>query len=261
MNGARSPWCCSPTGTRGDVQPFLALALGLQEAGFPALIAAAPRFRSLVEGRGVGFASLRGNPSDVMAAGFRSMAATVSGGIASGVVSTVRFLRTAQEEYRRMLDSAAAACRPARAILAGLSSTWGLSIGEALGVPCILCMLQPFGRTREFPSALLPRCGFSVGRSYNALTYRMIEQAMWQPWRRTMNVWRILTLGVPRLPFFGPWRELYASPFPCLYGYSPAVAPPPRDWPADHVVARLLVPRRTAGLERACRARTVPLLG
>ena len=236
MTRARSPVVLLAAGTRGDVQPFLALARGLQEAGFPAVIAAAPRFRSLVEARGVGFAPLQGNPSDLMAAGSGSMAASVSGGVARGIVSTVRFLRSAQEEYRLMLDSAAAACRPARAILAGLSSTWGLSIGEALGVPCVFCMLQPFGRTREFPSALLP-VRFSLGRSYNSLTYRALEQAMWQPWRRTPNAWRTHTLRVPPLPLSGPWRGLYASPFPCLYGYSPAVAPPPPgDWPADHLV-------------------------
>ena len=235
VTGTGSPVVLLASGTRGDVQPFLALALGLQEAGIPAVIAAASRFRSLVEDRGVGFAPLKGNPSDLMAAGADSMAASVSGGIARGIVSTARFLRRAQEEYRLMLESAAAACRPARAILAGLSSTWGLSIGQALRVPCVFCMLQPFGRTHEFPSALLP-VRFSLGRSYNSLTYRVLEQAMWQPWRRTTNAWRRRTLHLPSLSFAGPWRELYASRFPCLYGFSPAVAPPPGDWPADHIV-------------------------
>jgi hypothetical membrane protein len=35
---------CWPNGTRGDVQPFLALALGLQGAGVLSVIAAVPRF-------------------------------------------------------------------------------------------------------------------------------------------------------------------------------------------------------------------------
>jgi sterol 3beta-glucosyltransferase len=222
------------SGTRGDVQPFLALALGLQDAGVPSVIAAAPRFRTLVEGRGVGFAALRGNPSDLMAAGSGSMAASVSRGIARGAVSTARFLRAAQDEYRLMLESAAEAGRPARAIIAGLSSTWGLSIAEAFHVPCVLCMLQPFGRTREFPSALLP-FRFSLGGTYNALTYRALEQAMWQPWRRTTNAWR-RGLRLPPLPLAGPWRAMYASGLQCLYGFSPEVAPPPGDWPDRHAV-------------------------
>ena len=232
---AVSPVVLLASGTRGDVQPFLALAVGLQEAGIPATIAAAPRFRSFVENRGVGFAPLEGNPSDLMDSGSGSMAASVSGGIAKGIVSTVRFLRVAQDEYRLMLESAAAACRPSRAILAGLSSTWGLSIAEALRVPFISCMLQPFGRTHEFPSALVP-IRVSLGRHYNSLTYRVLEQAMWQPWRRTTNSWRRHQLRLRPFPFAGPWRGLYASGVPCLYGYSPVLAPPPGDWPSNHIV-------------------------
>jgi UDP:flavonoid glycosyltransferase YjiC (YdhE family) len=222
------------SGTQGDVQPFLALALGLRRAGIESVIAAAPRYRSIVESREVGFAPLEGNPSDLMAAS-GSMAATLSSGALKGIASTARFLRAAQSEYRRMLESAASACKGARTILAGLSSTWGISIAEALGIPCVLCMLQPFGRTRAFPSALLP-VRTSFGDRYNMLSYHVMEQAMWLPWRRVTNAWRRRTLGLPSLPGAGPWRMMYASGLPCLYGFSPAVLPAPADWPPGHVV-------------------------
>jgi UDP:flavonoid glycosyltransferase YjiC (YdhE family) len=174
------------------------------------------------------------------------MAASLSGGAVRGIVSTFRFLRAAQQEFRRMLDSAAAACRPARVILAGLSSTWGLSIAEALGVPCVLCMLQPFDRTGAFPSALMP-VRVSLGRRYNALSYRVIEQAMWLPWRRTTNDWRRRILGLPSFPESGPWKGLYAAGFHCLYGFSPAVLPAPADWPPDHIVTGYWFLEETTG--------------
>ena len=234
MTGAGAPVVMLASGTRGDVQPFLALALGLRRAGIDSLIAAAPRYRTLVESRGVSFAPLEGNPSDLMAAS-GSMAATVSGGALKGIASTARFLRAAQSEYTRMLESGAAACKGARAILAGLPSTWGISIAEAFRIPCVLCMVQPFGRTRAFPSALLP-VRASLGDGYNMLSYRIIEQAMWLPWRRITNAWRRQTLGLPSLPGAGPWRRIYDSGFACLYGFSPAVVPAPVDWPPGHVV-------------------------
>jgi sterol 3beta-glucosyltransferase len=233
MSGA--PVVMLASGTRGDVQPFLALALGLRRVGIPVVIAAAPRFRVLVEEREIGFAPLEGNPSDLMAGASGSMAASLSGGAVKGIVSTSRFLREAQPDFRRMLESAAAACRPARAILAGLASIWGLSIAEALGIPCVLGMLQPFGRTDAFPSALMP-VRVSLGRLYNALSYRIIEQSMWRPWRRTINAWRQRTLGLPSLRVNGPWEALYASGFHCLYGFSPSILPAPGDWPRAHVV-------------------------
>ena len=67
MTEASAPLVMLASGTRGDVQPFLALALSLRRAGIPVVIAAAPRFQSLVEDRDIGFAALDGNPSDLMA--------------------------------------------------------------------------------------------------------------------------------------------------------------------------------------------------
>jgi UDP:flavonoid glycosyltransferase YjiC (YdhE family) len=95
-------------------------------------------------------------------------------------------------------------------------------------------MLQPFGRTRAFPSALMP-ARLSLGAGFNALSYRVVEQAMWLPWRRTTNAWRRRTLELPSLPVAGPWAGMYRAGFPCLYGFSPVVLPPPGDWPPTHV--------------------------
>ena len=223
------------SGTRGDVQPCCALGAGLQNAGIPVVVAAASRYQAMVESSGVGFAPLEGNPSDVMRERSGAMAVSLRGGVLQGIAATARFLRAAQAEYARMLTSAAAACAGARAIVVGLASTWGVSIAEALGVPAVFCMLQPWSRTRAFPSPLLPLRG-SLGGLYNAASYRVIEQAMWQPWRRVTNAWRRETLGLPPLPAAGPWKSLYARGFTCLHGFSPSVLPPPADWPASHRV-------------------------
>ncbi len=47
-------------GSRGDVQPFLALAVGLQKAGHTPTLAAPLRFAGFVEQRGIHFAPLPG---------------------------------------------------------------------------------------------------------------------------------------------------------------------------------------------------------
>jgi UDP:flavonoid glycosyltransferase YjiC (YdhE family) len=96
-------------------------------------------------------------------------------------------------------------------------------------------MLQPFGRTRAFPSALLP-ARLSFGDLYNRASYYVMEQAMWLPWRRMTNEWRRQTLGLSSHPGQGPWKMMYTSGFPCLYGFSPAILPAPEDWPPAHVI-------------------------
>ncbi|MCU0426243.1 MAG: glycosyltransferase [Candidatus Kapabacteria bacterium] len=45
-------------GTRGDVQPFVALALGLQTAGFSPLVVSASNEEAFVRGFGVSFHAL-----------------------------------------------------------------------------------------------------------------------------------------------------------------------------------------------------------
>lgn len=73
----------------------------------------------------------------------------------------------------------------------------------------------------------------------NALTWLMLEQAMWQPFRGIVDRWRREQLGLGAAPFFGIEGSFYddrgpRSPF--LNAYSEAVLPRPADWPAWHHV-------------------------
>jgi UDP:flavonoid glycosyltransferase YjiC (YdhE family) len=62
------------------------------------------------------------------------------------------------------------------------------------------------------------------------LTHRLIEQLVWQPFRRTINDWRRRILRLPPVPFWGPYGRRMAER-PILCAYSPAIIPPP---PAEH---------------------------
>jgi len=53
-------------GSRGDVQPILALARGLQEAGHQVRFASHASFRTLALAQGVDFALLRGDPQQLL---------------------------------------------------------------------------------------------------------------------------------------------------------------------------------------------------
>ena len=52
-------------GSRGDVQPFLPLSLGLMEKGHSVKLAAPFRFKKLVEEHGINFVPLAGDPEDL----------------------------------------------------------------------------------------------------------------------------------------------------------------------------------------------------
>lgn len=53
-------------GSRGDVQPFIAYALGLQKCGHTMRIATHEAHRAFVTEWGLGFSPLAGNPRDLM---------------------------------------------------------------------------------------------------------------------------------------------------------------------------------------------------
>lgn len=221
------------SGTRGDVQPYVALGLGLQSAGYKVSIATHEPFRSLVESRGLPFLPVDGNPSDLMAAPGGESALTFDGSWLRSLRDNLNFLHAARPVYVRMLESAWQACQGTDAVVIGLATTWGAHIAEALGVPCLWCFLQPFSRTRRYLSALLP-VRLSLGGVYNGLSHRLVEQAMWLPWRSQVNRWRSSTLHLPPLSLASPYSHLYTTPVPVLYAFSRNVAPPVSDWPPWH---------------------------
>lgn len=223
------------SGTRGDVQPYLALGLGLQAAGYRVVVATHANFRALVESRGLPFVMVEGSPNDLLARGDGQSALTFDGNWLRSARATLKFLREARPLFESMLVSAWEACRDAGALIVGLATTWGDHIAQALGVPCVWGLSQPFSRTRAFPSAFQPFT-FSLGYAYNWLTHLALEQLMWQPWRAVINRWRRRTLGLPGVAFTGPYPELYSRPTPFVYGFSPLVVPRPADWPASCVV-------------------------
>lgn len=221
-------------GTRGDVQPYLALGRRLRQAGYAVTLAAPEAYHPAAAAAGLGFAPLAGNPSAVMMRPEHRGALTLERGWRRAVPATWRFWRAARADFLRMLESAGPACQGAEAVLLGLATTWGLHLAEALGVACLFTPLQPMTRTRRGPSAMLPLTR-GLGPAGNALTHWLVEQSLWWPWRAELNRWRSRSLGLP--PLFGsPFDQLYTRRVPFLYGYSARVAPPPVDWPAWHVV-------------------------
>lgn len=218
------------SGTRGDVQPYIALGLGLQAAGYQARIATHRSFRAVVERHGLSFALVEGNPSELMRRPDGQSALTFDGNWARSARATLGYMRAARPIYERMLTSAWQACQGSNAVIFGLPTTWGIHIAEALHIPCVGCFLQPFGRTREFPSALVPST-FSLGPAYNWLTHLAIEQTLWQPWRGIINRWRRTVLHLPAAPLIE--HRLQA---PLLYGFSPQVVRRPADWPDSDVI-------------------------
>jgi sterol 3beta-glucosyltransferase len=57
---------CLTIGSRGDVQPYIALCLGLKKEGHKTKIATHSEFKGWVESYGIEFASVEGDPAELM---------------------------------------------------------------------------------------------------------------------------------------------------------------------------------------------------
>jgi sterol 3beta-glucosyltransferase len=231
------------SGTRGDVQPVIALALGLQEAGLPVRLAAPSSFRAWIESFNLSFAQVDGNPSDLLTRPGAQSALTYDGNPIRSLRASAAYVAQARPIYAQMFASAWLACRDARALIIGLPTTWGIHIAEALEVPCLGAFLQPVTPTRAFPAPIIPLT-FSLGGTYNRLTYAAAGLVIWLPWREILNRFRSRTLGLPPLnwpPQPLPFGRLEAV----LYGFSPRLAPAPADWPASiHATGFWRLPQR-----------------
>ena len=215
-------------GSRGDVQPYVALGLGLKEAGHEVRLATYTPFEGFVRGHGLGYHPITGDPGGI-----------VADLIESGL-NPVKFTRTFRRFFGSILERNLAeygkACQDADAVVYSPVGFFGQYIAEEMGLPAVGAAVQPlFSRTRCFPSSLLGRppggflTGGPLGGFYNYLTYLAAEQLFWQVMRPVSGEAR-KKLGLDPLPFFGPFADMNQSRSPILHGWSPSVLPEPPEW-------------------------------
>ncbi len=225
------------SGTRGDVQPYLALGIGLRDAGFDVRIATHANFAALVASTGLAFARLADNPSDLFARPGGEDALRLDWRHPlRNLRASLEYWRAARPVLARLLVSAWRAAQGSDALVIGLPTLWGEHIAEALHIPHIRALLQPITPTRDFPSPLLPFT-FSFGAIYNRLTHRLVAQMMWLAWRGAIDHWRRATGQLESTPLFHRTGNA-----PTLYGFSPHVVPRPADWTSESITGYWFLP-------------------
>ena len=225
------------SGTRGDVLPYIALGEGLRDAGFNIRIAAPRGFANLIQGGGtppLQFAPFDGNPTDLMIEQGDFTPLTLGTNPVRSLLSTRSFLQKARPLYRRMLHTAAEACRGSDLLVHGLPTIWGAHIAEGLGIPAVRALLQPLTPTREFPSALLP-FRFSLGIG-NWLSHWIVTQAAWLSWRSEINHARHTDFGLGPAHLLDPSLQADSAQPLTLNGFSEQIVPRPKDWNRKQVI-------------------------
>lgn len=212
-------------GSRGDVQPYVALGVGLKDAGHTVRILTAQDFHDLVTMYGLEFRDMGGN----MQAVAQEMQSLLEQGNFLKILASMG--KTAEQLVSQVSRSGMTACQDADLIIAGPGGLFvGAALAEKLDIPFIQAFYFPFTPTREFPNALAPLPPLRLPGIINRLSHHLAQQMLWQNYRAADNKARRDILQIPPAPFWGPFAKLRQQKQPVLYGYSPQVLPPPTDW-------------------------------
>lgn len=218
------------SGTRGDVQPYIALGKGLKDAGYTLRVLTSDDFEALVTGAGLTFSSAGESVEAVLQSDeWRKLMES------GNFLKILRGMTAAMKEraHRLALDMPRL-LEGTDLIVTGMGGMGGtFSIAEKLDIPVIQAYVFPITPTRAFPSPLTPTLPF--GNLLNRLSFLPMRQMLWHS-ARAGDVATRKELEMPRGSFFGPYGALARRQVPTLYGYSQHVLPPATDWDAHHHV-------------------------
>ncbi len=213
-------------GSRGDVQPLVALGKGLQAEGHAVILATHQEFQPMVRQAGLWFHLLRGLDPKASMEKFTGEKPK-SGLKESQFVQSIRMTKLLQSAIPEIGESCLEACSGADCCISNLiPPAVASSVAEKMGIPHMYALLQPIEPTGEFPHMLVTHRTF--GPRVNALSYACVSYGLWGMVRSHVNRWR-RSLSLPALS----WRyfpEVFSGPMPRLYGFSPSVVPKPGEW-------------------------------
>lgn len=212
-------------GSRGDVQPYVALGRGLKDAGHRVRLLSSDDFQGLAEEYDLDFFTTGGSSQAVA----QRLQGLSEQGKTLEVLSQMR--KASENQAIQAAERGLMACEGSDLLLGGLSGLFsGKALSEKLGIPLLLAYLVPFTPTSAFPGALTPVPQTPLTRWLNKPSHLLAQQIMWQSFRSADNKARTEVLHIARAPFWGPFAAVKKQPLPVLYGYSRHVLPHPHDW-------------------------------
>ncbi|MFN8383651.1 MAG: glycosyltransferase [Anaerolineales bacterium] len=221
-------------GSRGDVQPFLPLSRGLIGRGHQVILAAPLRFKKLVEGYGITFAPLAGDPEDL------SRRLNDSG---------YNYFKMIRELMNHAINIGAEvmhqtddACKDADLIIHTFTHAVGAhTLAREKNIPDIHIQTFPmFAPTGDYPNIAMPNLKI---RSLNRLTHSASSQITWMTSKIGFKQIRRRS-GLPKRKLFWPFDDIPPRlRTPILCAWSPSILPASRDWPPRvHVTGYLFFP-------------------
>ncbi|KAI9895084.1 MAG: hypothetical protein M1814_000309 [Vezdaea aestivalis] len=232
-------------GSRGDVQPFVALGRALKLYGHRIRIATHPTFQKFVEENELEFFSIGGDPKELMQFMVNnpnlipSLETLRSGEIArrqKGMAETIQGCWRSCYETGNGIES-----QPgdfpfvADAIIANPPSFAHIHCAERLGIPLHIVFTMPWSPTQAFPHPLANiQSSNADPKLTNLISYIVVDLLTWQGLGPLINKFRKRSLALEPVDPIYAIGLLWRQRIPHSYCWSPALIPKPSDW-ADYI--------------------------
>ncbi|KAL1539616.1 sterol 3beta-glucosyltransferase [Salvia divinorum] len=213
-------------GTRGDVQPFVAIGKRLQDYGHRVRLATHSNFKEFVLSSGLEFYPLGGDPK--VLAGYM---VKNKGFLPSGPSE----IPVQRNQMKEIIFSLLPACKEpdldsgipfkADAIIANPPAYGHIHVAEALKIPIHIFFTMPWTPTSEFPHPL-SRVKQTAGYR---LSYQIVDSLIWLGIRDMINDVRKRKLKLRPVTYLSG-SQGSESDIPHGYIWSPHLVPKPKDW-------------------------------
>ncbi|TFK40571.1 glycosyltransferase family 1 protein [Crucibulum laeve] len=215
---AQLHFVCLTIGSRGDVQPYIALGLGLKKEGHRVTIVTHQEYHDWIVGFGIEHRQAGGDPGALMKLSVENK------------MFSPDFFKESLSNFRPWLDQlltdAWVACKDADVLLESPSAMAGVHIAEALNIPYFRTFTMPWTKTTEFPHGLL-------SPPVESPTFNSASNVMWAATSGQINKWRRQSLGIGNTDM----GHLAQSKITFIYNFSQAVVPKPLDWPDSTIIS------------------------
>jgi sterol 3beta-glucosyltransferase len=162
-------------GTRGDIQPFIALGKGLKAAGYNVALCTSEGYQSYVEDYGLQYVFMSNDLLQLTQDALSKV---------NGIGDGLSIAKQMMPAMRHSMDDEWNAARTFQPdlILFHPKCLGSYHIAEKLGIPAVMSLPLPFYTpTREFPNPFLS--GVRLGGGFNRLSYRctltLMPTRMW----------------------------------------------------------------------------------
>jgi len=214
-------------GSQGDIQPYLALAVGLRDEGYQVRFAANSNFAGLAAQHDVDFFPIRMDSFEFVQ-NREAQSWLESDSILNLVLNTNRVIRPM---LGQILGDVFDACRGNDLIIYhSFALPFVHYFGKQMNIRCIPASLHPMPNRAQ--PAILSNIRQSPSKTFNLLTHLLVHQISWQVY---LPVVRKFWKGKASISIVTPYQQILKEQQPVLCGYSPIVLPRPADLP-DHVI-------------------------